>query len=308
VDGKRFSNFVTEVTVDMNILQVLIIEDDRDTAVFFKTVLELVGFECEIIHTAKEALDRLAFCAPDLILLDIRLGIEISGEDILYQIRSNPRFDKTRVVVTTAYPWLAEPITNLADLVLVKPVGVDQLKNLMQRLGSLDYKSKFQVYRDPVTELFNDEFFLTRLELAFERAKRRKDFHFAVVAIDIQMDEEQEKKLSPDALLAILREVAVRLKRFIRPTDAVARLAGWKFATLHEDLNGPDEVNTIVRRLNEKLSRPYEFKDESHKIKIGLVGVFHEPYHREPFDILKAAQKAMSSIPTGNGPLAERVQ
>src|SRR5512135_3619415 len=99
----------------MNILQVLIIEDDRDTAGFFKTVLELVGFECEVIHSAKEALDHLAFNAPDLILLDIRLGIEISGEDILYQIRSNPRFDKTRVVVTTAYPWLAEPITNLAD-------------------------------------------------------------------------------------------------------------------------------------------------------------------------------------------------
>jgi len=292
----------------MNILQVLIIEDDRDTAGFFKTVLELVGFECEVIHSAKEALDRLAFCAPDLILLDIRLGIEISGEDILYQIRSNPRFDKTRVVVTTAYPWLAEPITNLADLVLVKPIGVDQLKNLMQRLGSLDYKSKFQVYRDPVTDLFNDEFFLTRLELAFERAKRRKDFHFAVIAIDIQLSTEQEEQIKPDALLAILREVSARLKKFIRPTDALARLAGWKFATLHEDLNNPEEVDTIVKRLNEKLSRPYEFDDESYQIRIGLVGIFHEPYYREPFDILKAAQKAMNKTAPGEWPEIEPVQ
>src|SRR5512140_549664 len=125
----------------METLKVLIIEDDKSTADFFKTVLKLVGLESEIILSAKEALDHLAFSAPDLILLDIRLGIEISGEDILYQIRSNPRFDKTRVVVTTAYPWLAEPITNLADLVLVKPVGVDQLRSLMQRLGSLNYKS-----------------------------------------------------------------------------------------------------------------------------------------------------------------------
>jgi diguanylate cyclase (GGDEF)-like protein len=297
-----------EETVDMNILQVLIIEDDRDTAGFFKTVLELVGFECEVIHSAKEALDRLAFCAPDLILLDIRLGIEISGEDILYQIRSNPRFDKTRVVVTTAYPWLAEPITNLADLVLVKPIGVDQLKNLMQRLGSLDYKSKFQVYRDPVTDLFNDEFFLTRLELAFERAKRRKDFHFAVIAIDIQLSTEQEEQIKPDALLAILREVSARLKKFIRPTDALARLAGWKFATLHEDLNNPEEVDTIVKRLNEKLSRPYEFDDESYQIRIGLVGIFHEPYYREPFDILKAAQKAMNKTAPGEWTEIEPVQ
>ena len=291
----------------MNILQVLIIEDDRDTAGFFKTVLELVGFECEVIHSAKEALDHLAFNAPDLILLDIRLGIEISGEDILYQIRSNPRFDKTRVVVTTAYPWLAEPITNLADLVLVKPVGVDQLRNLMQRLGSLDFKSKFQVYRDPVTELFNDEFFQTRLELAFERAKRRKDFHFGVIAIDVQLTAKQQEEIKPDALLSILREVSGRLKKFVRPTDAVSRLAGWKFATLHEDLNHPDEIQTIVNRLSEKLSRPYEINDDSYKIKVSLRGLVHEPYYRDPVDILNAALKAINVVSPGSNLAPDQV-
>jgi len=202
----------------MNELHVLIIEDNKDTAGFFKTVLELVGFNCEIVLSAKEALARLAFSAPDLILLDIRLGIEISGEDILYQIRSNQRFDKTRVVVITAYPWLAEPITDLADLILVKPVEIEQLKNLMQRLGSMDYKSKFLGYRDPVTELFNEEFFLTRLQLAFDRAKRRREFLFAVIAIEFHfefhLDTQQEQQINPDALLAVLREIAFRLRRF----------------------------------------------------------------------------------------------
>jgi diguanylate cyclase (GGDEF)-like protein len=204
------------------------------------------------------------------------------------------------VVVTTAYPWLAEPITNLADLVLVKPVGVDQLKSLMQRLGSLDYKSKDQVYRDPVTELFNDEFFQTRLELAFERAKRRKDFHFGVIAIEIQLTATQKEQIKPDTLLAILREVAGRLKKFVRPTDAVVRLAGWKFATLHEDLNHPDEIQTIVNRLNEKLSRPYDINEETFQIKIGMRGLVHEPYYRDPVDILNAAQKAMNVVSPGS--------
>ena len=40
---------------------VLIIEDDRDAAGFFKAVLNLVGFDCEIILSAREALARLAF-------------------------------------------------------------------------------------------------------------------------------------------------------------------------------------------------------------------------------------------------------
>jgi diguanylate cyclase (GGDEF)-like protein len=283
----------------MNMLQVLIIEDDKDTAGFFKTVLELVGFECEIILSAKEALSTLSVCAPDLILLDIRLGVEISGEDILYQIRSNPRFDKTRVVITTAYPRLAEPITNLADLVLVKPIEIDQLKNLMQRLGSLDFKSKFQLYRDPVTDLFNEEFLLTRLELAFERAKRRKDFHFGVIAIEAHLEPEEDQAIGPDVTLAILREMAGRLKKFVRPTDAVARLAGWKFATLQEDLHEPEEIQCVVKRLSEKLSRPYEIDGKTYRARFEFMPVVHSPQHRQPIDILNVAHEAMSAARAG---------
>jgi PleD family two-component response regulator len=279
--------------------QVLIIEDDRDTAGFFKTVLELGDFECEVILSAKEALARLSVGAPDIILLDVRLGIEISGEDILYQIRSNPRFDRTRVVVVTAYPRLAEPITNLADLVLVKPVEVDQLKNLMQRLGGLEFKSKFQVYRDPVTELFNEEFFLTRLELAFERAKRRATFHFGVIAIYFQLEAQPGEPVSPEATLAILREISGRLKKFVRPTDAVARLANWKFATLHEDLNEPEDIKFIVKRLTEKLSHPFEIDGQPYAVKCELVPVVHSPLHRQPFEILKSAQERLSAAHSG---------
>jgi diguanylate cyclase (GGDEF)-like protein len=286
----------------MNELHVLIIEDNKDTAGFLKTVLELVGFECEIVLSAREALARLAVHAPDLVLLDIRLGIEITGEDILYQIRSNQRFDKTRVVIITAYPWLAEPLTELADLVLVKPVEIEQLKSLMQRLGSMDYKSKFQVYRDPVTELFNEEFFLTRLQLAFDRAKRRKSFIFAVIAIDFQLDSQQEDQISPEVMYAILREIASRLRNFVRPTDAVARLNRLKFATLHEDLNKPEEIQLIVDRLSAKLSQSYQVNEQSFKIISDLRPVVNDPKYRQPVDILNAAQKAPGKIQS-NGQL-----
>ncbi len=267
----------------MKTLEVLIIEDDKDTAGFFKTVLELVGFQCEIIFTAREALARLTVSVPDLILLDIRLGVEIGGEDILYQIRSNPRFDKTRVVVITAYPRLAEPITDLADLILLKPVEINQLKNLMQRLGDLDFKSKFQIFRDPVTELFNEEFFLTRLELAFQRANRRPEFHFAVVVLEFQMLPGTDEKINPDSIVGVLREIALRLKSFVRPTDAVARISGWKFATLHEDLKQLEDIQVITKRLSEKLSKSYEIGEESYDVKFNLGVVVHAP-------LLSAAQ------------------
>jgi len=279
--------------------EVLIIEDDKDAAGFFKTVLNLVGFECEIILSAKEALARLALSTPDLILLDIRLGLEISGEDILYQIRSNTRFDKTRVVVVTAYPRLAEPITDLADLVLLKPVDVDQLKSLVQRMGDLDFKPKHHLFRDPVTELFNEEFFLTRLELAFERAKRRPQFHFAVAVLELQLDPLQNEQVTPDRLLDILREIATRLKGYVRPTDAVARISGWRFATLHEDLNAPEDIQIISSRLHEKLSQPYLLGGTSYSLKISLGAVVYDAYYQQPSDLLVAAGKALKEMPSG---------
>lgn len=286
----------------MDPLKVLIIEDDKSTADFFRTVLKLVGLESEIILSAKEALDRLAFNAPDLILLDIRLGIEISGEDILYQIRSNPRFDKTRVVIITAYPRLAEPITELADLILVKPVETEQLKSLMERLRTMDFRSKFQGCRDPITELFNEEFFLARLELAFQRTRRRADFKFAMISIDFQNEILQNARISPDAMLEILREIANRLRTRIRPTDAAARLSGWRFATLHEDLKDSTVIQIILKRLQEELALPYKTCDGTFEIHCEMRPVVHQPGFKKVGDILQAAQNPPAEEPAQQKP------
>jgi diguanylate cyclase (GGDEF)-like protein len=276
-------------------LQALIVEDDRDTARFFGTVLGLVGFEVEIVLTAREALVELASLVPDLILLDMRLGYELGGGDILFQIRSNPRLDKTRVIVITAYPAMADPISNLADLVLLKPVEVEQLKQLAERLGSFDVSPRWAPFRDPVTELFNREFFVTRLELAFERAKRRPDFLFAVTVYNLQVIESDEKNMNTEASIQILRTIAQRFLHNLRPTDTIAHIGGWKFAVLNEDLKGPDDPEIINRRLREKLIEPIEVESLSYSL-IGRLGVvtFQSGY-QDPKQILEEAELAMES-------------
>ena len=92
----------------------------------------------------------------------MRLGSEIGGEEILYQLRSNPRFDRTRVVVITAYPSTTDLVANLADLVLIKPVEVEQLRMLVTRVGGAEMETKLLPFRDPITLLFNIEFWLYR--------------------------------------------------------------------------------------------------------------------------------------------------
>ena len=270
----------------MDRMHVLIIEDDKDTAGFFSTVLQLVGYECEIVLSARDALARLAGSVPDLILLDMRLGLEVGGEHILYQLRSNPRFDDTRVIVITAYPNMAQPVSDLADLVLLKPVEVEQLRTLAQRLGSFDVRPKHLAFRDPISELFTREFFDTRLELAFERSRRRTDFYFAVLVFSFQPQTQPD----PDAMVAILRQAGERLRRALRLTDTIARFSGWKFATLHEELKKPEDIQVVQARLAEKLSEPYQVGEEELEVTVHFGVAVHDRSYASSAALLEAAE------------------
>jgi diguanylate cyclase (GGDEF)-like protein len=275
-------------------MQVLIIDDDKDTANFFRLVLELVGFECEIVNSAKHALARLAASQPDLILLDMRLGLEIGGEDILYQIRSNPRLDRTRVIIITAYPTMAEPVSNLADLILLKPVDVEQLRTLTSRLMLRNTGTKRIEFRDPVTDLYNREFFVTRIEHAFERFRRFKDFMFALLVYEIQASPVSADAPALEDYDPLLRFVSERLRRCFRPTDTIARLSGEQFASLHEDLKQPGDIHILQKRLRERLTDPYEIDNHQYSLHFSTGAVLNSPKFATSQEMLERAVQAMT--------------
>jgi two-component system response regulator AdeR len=111
----------------------LIIEDDRDLSEIFSIALRSDGFETEIIRDGKLAIDRLAGIPPAIILLDLHLP-HVDGATILHHIHANERYSKTGVIITTADAQMADGLRGKADLVLLKPVSVDQLRELAKRL------------------------------------------------------------------------------------------------------------------------------------------------------------------------------
>lgn len=276
----------------MEKLHVLIIDDDKDTANFFSMVLSLVGFDCDIVNSAKQALSRIAVTQPDMILLDMRLGLEIGGEDILYQIRSNPRLDETRVIVITAYPAMAEPVTNLADLILLKPVDVDQLKTLASRLAVMGDHTRRYHFRDPVTDLFTREFFLTRMELAYERARRRPDFLFAILVFSFTARSQDAGKLEETEWDDLLRQAASKMRKYYRPTDTIARLSGEQFATLHEDLKTPEDLQVLIQRLRDGLADPLQVGDRQYRLELSIGAAIHSPKYDQAAQLLEAARQA----------------
>lgn len=111
----------------------LIIEDDFDLSEIFSAALEKDGFETEVVRDGKMAIDRLSGVAPAVVLLDLHLP-HVSGVTVLQKIQSTEHFAQTAVIVTTADAQQADGLRGTADLVLLKPVSVDQLRDLTKRL------------------------------------------------------------------------------------------------------------------------------------------------------------------------------
>jgi len=276
--------------------QVLVVDDDRDIAEWFQSVLVLMDFEVEIAHSARQALQWLASNVPDLIVLDMRLGVELGGEDILYQVRSNARFNQPRVIVVTGYPSTAEIITNLADLVMMKPVSLEQFQSLVRRVFTSQSDPKQLAFRDPVTMLFNKDFFMTRLELAFDRANRRSEFYFAVVLLQMQVLEPGDGELPDDRAAWVLAEISRRLTRNLRPMDTIARVASWKFSTLQEELHKESDVETIVLRLKRALEQPFQLGVENYQFEAGFGIAIDARRFAKPADMFEQAGLALQEV------------
>jgi two-component system response regulator VicR len=110
-----------------------VIEDDVDLNMIFSTALNAAGYAVETVKDGQKAIDRLEMIKPSLIILDLHLP-NVTGEEILKHIRSKDKFDQTKVVLTTADHEKAASLESQADLVMVKPIGYTQLRDLATRL------------------------------------------------------------------------------------------------------------------------------------------------------------------------------
>jgi DNA-binding response OmpR family regulator len=118
----------------MDDLFALIVEDETDLAIIFSKALQEAGFETQIVRAGDTALMWLASITPQIVVLDLHLP-RVSGEEVLKQIRADERLAATKVIIATADPRMAETLQDKADLVLLKPIGFNQLRDLAARLG-----------------------------------------------------------------------------------------------------------------------------------------------------------------------------
>jgi PleD family two-component response regulator len=270
----------------------LVIDDDVDIANLFGMILNLAGYDCDIANSARDGLSRLAIYNPDLVLLDMQLDTTLGGQDILYQIRANPRLSNTRVIVVTGYPSMAEPIASQVDFTLIKPIDIDKLKAVLSKLKSSAPVAKPNYFCDPVTGMYNQDFFYTRLEHAVQRAKRRTDFIFAVCLVLVNPEQTVSKNLDePIIFNTILREATQSLVHNLRPTDTVARLSHFKFATLTEELKSPKDVDIIANRIRTILTPPFRVENRNYALSFKIGKATSADFYEKADEILTLAER-----------------
>lgn len=114
---------------------VLIVEDEADAAELFAEMMRVSGFRVLKTSSSAPAISMMTAEKPDVILLDIMMP-EISGLDILRQMRRDPVLSNIPVVVVSAKSMPADIKNGMeagAFTYLTKPVGFLELKEAVER-------------------------------------------------------------------------------------------------------------------------------------------------------------------------------
>lgn len=119
---------------------IIVIDDDASVRSLLQDVLAGKGHACATACDGPEALDKIARGRYDLVILDHNMP-KMTGTEVLFQLRSDPRHAKLPVVICTSdalFQRKAEAGTatgNPAGCVQ-KPIDMEKLIALVAKLTS----------------------------------------------------------------------------------------------------------------------------------------------------------------------------
>lgn len=79
----------------------MIVDDDIGTTKLLESILKLEGYEPTSVNDSTIAIQKASLLHPDLFLLDLMMP-EIDGFKLCRQLRTNPEFTRTPIIIVTA--------------------------------------------------------------------------------------------------------------------------------------------------------------------------------------------------------------
>ncbi len=273
----------------------LIVEDDRDIVALFRHVLDIAGYHTEIVLNGIEAMERVETLLPNIVLLDLQLP-GMSGVEILKRMRSDARMSGIPVVVITAYAPYADSLPVEPDLLLLKPVDINQLSNLVQRLQATQ-GAMHEPSHDTVTGLYTFAFFTVRLAFSLERVKQTGLRRFGVLFADVAQLPALKKQLGDEETNKLYRKLADQFRITLRPTDTMAWSAtDGVFLTLVEEIPNPEAPLRIASRVRDGMKKFIEDGDQGLGLRVNLGVLLCDSEYEDIHHILRDIQRARTLL------------
>lgn len=151
----------------------------------------------------------------------------------------------------------------------------------------------YTAFHDGLTRLRNRAYFMNQLQAALDRETDQGEQTCAILFLDLDRFKIVNDSLGHVHGDALLREVAQRLKRSVRPQDTLARIGGDEFAILVEDSAGLATAVDVAERVLEAMRTPLQLSHQSvfPSVSIGISQSLGRD--TSPDDLIRDADIAM---------------
>lgn len=154
-------------------------------------------------------------------------------------------------------------------------------------------KMHFDALHDPLTGLANRSLFQDRLALALSRRERLRGQTCGVLFLDMDRFKEVNDTLGHAVGDMLLKEVATRLARSVRPQDTAARLGGDEFAILAENIQNPGDLQSVANRVARELEQPFTIHGHTILAPTSIGAAIASAGHQAPEALIHDADFAM---------------
>ncbi len=150
-----------------------------------------------------------------------------------------------------------------------------------------------QAFHDTLTNLPNRALFMEHLNMALKRAKRRDDYYFAVLYLDIDRFKLVNDSLGHSVGDQLIKAFANRIKDSLRDLDILARFGGDEFVILLEDIENSEYASGVADRLQQELKRPFMIENKEVFAPASFGVVLNTRDYDDAENIIRDADAAM---------------
>ncbi len=248
--------------------RIMIVEDDKNISKLMSLSVGK-GFDITQIYDGKEALEKIKFEKPDLVILDLMLP-GADGLEICQTIKKTPNLNDIIVIIVSAMDATLNRFKGIkygADYYIRKPFDPVELRGLV----TIFLKKKGKKF-DPLVDLPNED----KISDAVEKAVKEDDDRYELGRMRVNGLAEFANRFGTDSGVTILRLVSQLLQDKVKERGSkvfVGFLNGDDFVVAGDSKN----IEKLIADIKSEFSAvlPFIYQSEGYKpMELGIDDIY----------------------------------